>query len=126
MSLFYTKNLSLFFLFPVVPLVVFVVCLFLLYSTMTVVIQMTSATIVNLSILSADFYTLLFGLFLFNYKVCIMIIIFTLTLPLFFFSDLWAMFAQCLSISTTAQKVLPNPPHPLGGIKVQIFKFCNN
>ena len=52
-----------------VPLVVFVVCLFLLYSTMTVVIQMTSATIVNLSILSADFYTLLFGLFLFNYKV---------------------------------------------------------
>ncbi|XP_053396761.1 solute carrier family 35 member F2-like isoform X2 [Mercenaria mercenaria] len=52
----------------VVPLVVFVICLFLLYSTMTVVIQLTSATTVNLSILSADFYTLLFGLFLFNYK----------------------------------------------------------
>ncbi|XP_052245353.1 solute carrier family 35 member F2-like isoform X2 [Dreissena polymorpha] len=52
----------------VIPLVVFVVCLFTLYSCMTVVIQLTSATTVNLSILSADFYTLLFGLFLFNYK----------------------------------------------------------
>lgn len=52
----------------VLPLVVFVICLFLLYSTMTVVIQLTSATTVNLSILSADFYTLLFGLFLFGYK----------------------------------------------------------
>ncbi|KAL4233835.1 hypothetical protein ACF0H5_008511 [Mactra antiquata] len=52
----------------VVPLLVFVICLFLLYSTMTIVIQLTSATTVNLSILSADFYTLLFGLFLFNYK----------------------------------------------------------
>lgn len=52
----------------VVPLVMFVICLFLLYSMMTVVIQLTSATAVNLSILSADFYTLLFGLFLFNYK----------------------------------------------------------
>jgi len=52
-----------------VPLAVFVVCLFLLYSSMTVVIQMTSATTVNLAILSADFYTLLFGLFLFGYKV---------------------------------------------------------
>lgn len=52
----------------VVPLLIFVICLFLLYSTMTIVIQLTSATAVNLSILSADFYTLLFGLFLFNYK----------------------------------------------------------
>lgn len=52
----------------VLPLVAFVLSLFLLYSTMTVVIKMTSAMTVNLSILSADFYTLLFGLFLFNYK----------------------------------------------------------
>lgn len=53
----------------VVPLLIFVISLFTFYSTMTIVIQLTSATAVNLSILSADFYTLLFGLFLFSYKV---------------------------------------------------------
>ena len=47
----------------------FTLCLYLLYTCMTVVIKHTSATTVNISILSADFYTLLFGLFLFHYKV---------------------------------------------------------
>ncbi|KAK3097805.1 hypothetical protein FSP39_013368 [Pinctada imbricata] len=46
----------------------FVLCLYLLYSCMAVVIRQTSATTVNISILSADFYTLLFGLFLFHYQ----------------------------------------------------------
>ncbi|XP_033740098.1 solute carrier family 35 member F2-like [Pecten maximus] len=50
------------------PLIGFTVFQFLLYSCMTVVIQQTSATAVNISILSADFYTLLFGLYLFKYE----------------------------------------------------------
>ncbi|XP_067674850.1 solute carrier family 35 member F1-like [Haliotis asinina] len=52
----------------VLPWLGFVLCQFLIYSCMTIVIQYTSATSVNLSILSADFYSMLFGLFLFHYK----------------------------------------------------------
>lgn len=50
------------------PLIGFNMCQFLLYSCMSLVIQQTSATAVNISILSADFYTLLFGLYLFKYE----------------------------------------------------------
>ncbi|OWF44997.1 solute carrier family 35 member F1-like [Mizuhopecten yessoensis] len=50
------------------PLIGFTVFQFLMYTCMTVVIQQTSATAVNISILSADFYTLLFGLYLFKYE----------------------------------------------------------
>ncbi|KAL5009498.1 hypothetical protein ScPMuIL_011803 [Solemya velum] len=46
----------------------FAICLFLLYSLMPVVIEQSSALAVNLSILSADFYTLLFGIFFFKYQ----------------------------------------------------------
>lgn len=46
----------------------FTICQFVLYACMTVVIQQTSATTVNISLLTADFYTLLFGLFLFKYQ----------------------------------------------------------
>ena len=52
------------------PWLGYVICLFLIYTCMTLAIQQTSATTVNVSILSADFYALLFGLFLFHYKVC--------------------------------------------------------
>nr|XP_006814170.1 PREDICTED: LOW QUALITY PROTEIN: solute carrier family 35 member F2-like [Saccoglossus kowalevskii] len=45
----------------------FAVCLFLLYSVFPLVIQISSAAVVNLSILTADFYSLMFGLFLFHY-----------------------------------------------------------
>ncbi|XP_072036683.1 solute carrier family 35 member F2-like [Amphiura filiformis] len=48
-------------------LVAFALCLFCLYSLFPVVIQWSSAAVVNLSILTADFYSLLFGLFLFNF-----------------------------------------------------------
>lgn len=50
------------------PLIGFTVFQYLLYTCMTIVIQQTSATAVNISILSADFYTLLFGLYLFKYE----------------------------------------------------------
>lgn len=43
--------------------------MFLFYSVMTVVMTFSSAVVVNLSLLTADVYTLLLGLFLFYYKV---------------------------------------------------------
>jgi solute carrier family 35 protein F1/2 len=48
-------------------------CLFALYSLMPIVMERTSAASVNLNLLSADFYALLIGLFLFQYKVCIFV-----------------------------------------------------
>lgn len=47
----------------------FALCMFCLYSFMPLVIKVTSATSVNLGILTADLYSLFFGLFLFEYKV---------------------------------------------------------
>ena len=49
--------------------VAFALCMFCLYSFMPLVIKVTSATSVNLGILTADLYSLFFGLFLFGYKV---------------------------------------------------------
>uniref|UniRef100_A0A8C2VG56 Solute carrier family 35 member F1 n=2 Tax=Chinchilla lanigera TaxID=34839 RepID=A0A8C2VG56_CHILA len=46
----------------------FSACMFGLYSFMPIVIKKTSATAVNLSLLTADLYSLFCGLFLFHYK----------------------------------------------------------
>ncbi|NXC96992.1 S35F2 protein, partial [Certhia familiaris] len=46
----------------------FALCMFGLYSFMPVVIKVTSATSVNLAILTSDLYSLFLGLFLFKYK----------------------------------------------------------
>ncbi|RLW08316.1 hypothetical protein DV515_00003327 [Chloebia gouldiae] len=46
----------------------FALCMFGLYSFMPVVIKVTSATSVNLAILTSDLYSLFLGLFLFLYK----------------------------------------------------------
>lgn len=54
---------------PVPLFVGFGVCQFLFYTLMPFVILLSSAVLVNLSLLSADVYTFLFGLFLFRYKV---------------------------------------------------------
>ncbi|NWV36807.1 S35F2 protein, partial [Grantiella picta] len=48
--------------------VAFALCMFGLYSFMPIVIQITSATSVNLGILTSDLYSLFFGLFLFRYN----------------------------------------------------------
>uniref|UniRef100_A0A8C5P0T1 Solute carrier family 35 member F2 n=1 Tax=Jaculus jaculus TaxID=51337 RepID=A0A8C5P0T1_JACJA len=48
--------------------VAFAVCMFRLYSFMPLVIKVTSATSVNLDILTANLYSLFFGLFLFKCK----------------------------------------------------------
>lgn len=47
----------------------YAICMFGLYSFMPVVIKITSATSVNLGILTSDLYSLFLGLFLFKYKV---------------------------------------------------------
>lgn len=46
----------------------FAACMFLFYSMVSVVVQKSSALMFNLSILTADFYTLVFGLFMFKYE----------------------------------------------------------
>ncbi|NXP38800.1 S35F2 protein, partial [Leiothrix lutea] len=46
----------------------FALCMFALYSFMPVVMKVTSATSVNLGILTSDLYSLFFGLFLFHYE----------------------------------------------------------
>ncbi|XP_029956069.1 solute carrier family 35 member F2 [Salarias fasciatus] len=46
---------------------VYVLCMYALYSFMPVVVKMTSATAVNLSLLTADLFSLFCGMFLFHY-----------------------------------------------------------
>ncbi|XP_029925695.1 solute carrier family 35 member F2 isoform X2 [Myripristis murdjan] len=46
---------------------VYALCMYALYSVMPVVVKMTSATAVNLSLLTADLFSLFCGLFLFHY-----------------------------------------------------------
>ncbi|XP_046718171.1 solute carrier family 35 member F2 isoform X2 [Silurus meridionalis] len=45
----------------------FAICMYTLYSCMPVVISMTSATAVNLSLLTADLFSIFCGIFLFQY-----------------------------------------------------------
>uniref|UniRef100_A0A286XZT2 Solute carrier family 35 member F2 n=1 Tax=Cavia porcellus TaxID=10141 RepID=A0A286XZT2_CAVPO len=56
-------------------LLAFALCMFCLYSFMPLVIKVTSATSVNLGILTADLYSLFFGLFLFGYKFSVLYIL---------------------------------------------------
>ncbi|KAM3600777.1 uncharacterized protein V6R79_002431 [Siganus canaliculatus] len=55
--------------------VIYVLCMFALYSFMPVVVKMTSATTVNLSLLTADLFSLFCGIFLFSYKFSTLYII---------------------------------------------------
>ena len=57
--------------FAVLLFVVFWCSMFLLYTFMTIVMKLSNAVVVNLSLLTADFYTLLFGIFLFHYHVSV-------------------------------------------------------
>lgn len=47
----------------------YALCMYTLYSCMPVVVKKTSATAVNLSLLTADLLSLFCGLFLFQYTV---------------------------------------------------------
>ncbi|XP_028322573.1 solute carrier family 35 member F2 [Gouania willdenowi] len=53
----------------------YVLCMYALYSFMPVVVKMTSATAVNLSLLTADLFSLFCGLFLFHYAFSVLYII---------------------------------------------------
>ncbi|XP_040196184.1 solute carrier family 35 member F2-like isoform X2 [Rana temporaria] len=53
----------------------FAICMFCLYSVMPLVIKVSSATSVNLGILTADIYSLFFGLFLFGYTFSVLYIL---------------------------------------------------
>ncbi|NWH87121.1 S35F2 protein, partial [Aegithalos caudatus] len=53
----------------------FALCMFALYSFMPVVIKVTSATSVNLGILTSDLYSLFFGIFLFFYHFSVLYIV---------------------------------------------------
>ncbi|KAL3970661.1 Rho GTPase-activating protein 11 [Sarotherodon galilaeus] len=55
--------------------VVYTLCMYALYSFMPIVVKMTSATAVNLSLLTADLFSLFCGLFLFMYKFSALYII---------------------------------------------------
>lgn len=56
----------------VVLLVSYAVCMFVLYSLFPLVIKATSATAVNLSLLSADFYVLLIGMMVFHFQFSVL------------------------------------------------------
>ncbi|KAM7397572.1 hypothetical protein PAMA_005739 [Pampus argenteus] len=54
---------------------VYALCMYALYSFMPVVVKMTSATAVNLSLLTADLFSLFCGIFLFRYTFSALYII---------------------------------------------------
>ncbi|KAF7648444.1 hypothetical protein LDENG_00156910 [Lucifuga dentata] len=55
--------------------VAYALCMYSLYSLMPVVVKMTSATAVNLSLLTADLFSLFCGVFLFHYTVSALYIV---------------------------------------------------
>ncbi|KAM4904576.1 solute carrier family 35 member F2 [Sylvia borin] len=84
-------------------LTAFALCMFALYSFMPVVMKVTSATSVNLGILTSDLYSLFFGLFLFHYKFS----------GLYILSFVVIMVGFLLYISTPTQTAEPTePPQP--------------
>ncbi|XP_032432107.1 solute carrier family 35 member F2-like [Xiphophorus hellerii] len=54
---------------------VYALCMYALYSFMPVVVRLTSATAVNLSLLTADLFSLFCGLFLFSYQFSVLYIV---------------------------------------------------
>ncbi|XP_030633601.1 solute carrier family 35 member F2 [Chanos chanos] len=58
----------------------YVVCMYALYSFMPVVVKLTSATAVNLSLLTADLFSLFCGLFLFQYSFSVLYIVSLVTI----------------------------------------------
>ncbi|KAK7108198.1 solute carrier family 35 member F2-like [Littorina saxatilis] len=89
-----------------VPWLGYVACLFLIYVTMTLAIQQTSATTVNISILTADFYALLFGLFLFHYQFQVLYIV------AFFLVMLGIAIYSARPVESACQEIqTSSPPH---------------
>ncbi|XP_076002714.1 solute carrier family 35 member F2-like [Genypterus blacodes] len=53
----------------------YALCMYTLYSCMPIVVRLTSATSVNLSLLTADIFSLFCGLFLFHYKFSVLYLV---------------------------------------------------
>ncbi|GCB66976.1 hypothetical protein scyTo_0000667, partial [Scyliorhinus torazame] len=89
----------------------FSACMFGLYSFMPVVIKRSSATAVNLSLLTADIYSLFCGLFLFQYKFSGLYLLsfFTIILGLIFYSSTSTYVAQ----DPRVYKQFRNPAGPV-------------
>ncbi|XP_075054042.1 solute carrier family 35 member F2 [Mixophyes fleayi] len=91
---------------------VFALCMFGLYSLMPLVIKVTSATSVNLGILTADFYSLFFGLFLFGYKFS----------GLYILAFVVIMVGFIMYCSTATYSAEPSPEQSSGGIENSMIK----
>lgn len=78
----------------------FGLCLFLLYNLVPVTMKASSATVVNLSLLTADFYSLLCGLFLFHYK----------------FSALYLGSLVLIILGVIVYNLKPTPSHPSSSV----------
>ncbi|XP_073518301.1 solute carrier family 35 member F2 isoform X1 [Phyllobates terribilis] len=91
---------------------VFALCMFGLYSVMPIVIRVTSATSVNLGILTADLYSLFFGLFLFGYN-------FSLLYILAFVVIMVGFIMYC---STATYHMEPTPAQTSGGMENSAMK----
>lgn len=89
----------------------FSACMFGLYSFMPVVIKKTSATSVNLSLLTADLYSLFCGLFLFHYKFSGLYLLsfFTILIGLVLYSSTSTYIAQ----DPRVYKQFRNPSGPV-------------
>lgn len=57
--------------YAVAMIIVYTICMFILYSLAPVLFRWGSAVIYNLSLMTSDFYSLIFGLGLFGYSVCL-------------------------------------------------------
>lgn len=91
--------------FPALYIVGFAICLFLLYNLMPIAMQFSSATVVNLSLLTADFYSLLCGIFLFRYKVSFFACKFSLLLR-FYTVKGKILFTPCIKIRKLQVKLI--------------------
>ncbi|KAK1145197.1 solute carrier family 35 member F2-like [Acipenser oxyrinchus oxyrinchus] len=88
----------------------YALCMFALYSFMPVVIKLASATAVNLSMLTADLFSLFFGLFLFHYKFSgLYILAFTMIVVGFVLYYSMATYTQEPAPQQTAIDGLNNP-----------------
>uniref|UniRef100_A0A665TEU7 Solute carrier family 35 member F2-like n=1 Tax=Echeneis naucrates TaxID=173247 RepID=A0A665TEU7_ECHNA len=75
----------------------FALCMYTLYSCMSIVIQLSSATSVNLSLLTADLFSLFCGVFLFQYN----------------FSALYLVSLVVILIGFTTFNAFPTPADPV-------------
>ncbi|XP_030627721.1 solute carrier family 35 member F1 [Chanos chanos] len=89
----------------------FSACMFGLYSFMPVVIKRTSATAINLSLLTADLYSLFCGLFLFQYKFSGLYLVsfFIIVLGLVLYSSSSTYVAQDPRVYKQFRNVASNP-----------------